>query len=110
MTWKVLGKLKYEIEKTIRLYELENLLEEISSLLDQELLTTDEYDYLLYIKSKHLPTVLNLGLLPDHMYISSRLIKEYDHVTIKKEPGEIVEEEFEIIEQNLLELNSARLR
>jgi hypothetical protein len=110
MTWNTLKKLKYEIEKTIRLYELEYLMEKTSSLLEQELLTTDEYNYLLYIKSKHLPTILNLGLLPDHSYISSRLMKEYDHITIKKEPGEIVEEEFEIIEQNFLELNLARLK
>ncbi|MCF6212185.1 MAG: hypothetical protein L3K24_16300 [Gammaproteobacteria bacterium] len=105
MAWQLLEELKRRIEKTVRLYEIDDLKQEISTLLEYGDLTPEECDYLIYIKRKQLKIVLNLNLLPDRAFISRRLQQNYSQIPIKADFDEILEEEFEIIEQECINLN-----
>ncbi len=109
MTWQLLGELKRRIEQTIRVYEIDDLMQEILTLLEQGNLTQEEYDYLLYIKTKQLKIVLDLNLLPDQAFIFRRLQQDHLQIPVKADPGEILVEEFEIIEQEFIKLNLRRV-
>lgn len=109
MAWQLLEELKRRIEQTIRVYEIDDLTQKIFTLLEQGSLTQEEYDYLLYIKIKQLKIVLDLNLLPDQAFIFRRLQQDHLQIPVKVDSGEILVEEFEIIEQEFIKLSLDRV-
>lgn len=99
-----------QVKQMIYFYEIDHFSSQINSLLEEQKLTQLEYDSLLKIAKKQLKHTLDLNLLPNYEYIFKILAEKYNHYLIKIDAGEIVEAEFEIIEQEARKLNQARVK
>lgn len=98
-----------KIKNILSLNQLKDMSSEIKSCFEQKQLNPKEYDYLLESKKQQLKIILDLNLLPNYEFISRSLKKQFYSRLTKADPGEILLEEFQIIEQELINLNLARV-
>ncbi len=110
MTKKQYQQLENRIQKILALNQLEDLASEISFCLEQQELSQEEYDLLQDIKKTQLKLILDLNLLPDYEFIARSLEQKSSLILAKADPGEILLEEFQIIEQELINLNLTRVK
>ncbi|MDJ0798881.1 MAG: hypothetical protein QNJ51_19025 [Calothrix sp. MO_167.B12] len=109
MTEELQKTLENEIEKILYLYEMKDFDSKLDSLFADKKITQLEYDSLLSTKKLQLKFILDLNLLPSYEFISHSLESESDQILVKVDPGEILVEEFEIIEREVMQLNLSRV-
>jgi hypothetical protein len=110
MTQKLIKSIELETKQILNIHQLERIYIRIDSLFNQQELTQSEYESLLNTHRKQLKFVLDLNLLPDYEFITRQLDEQFSQGLVKVDPGEILAEEFEIIEAEAIELNRARVR
>lgn len=110
MTKKQKKILENEIKQILHLYEMEILSVRLDSLLQETKINEVEYDELQKLKKLQLKLILDLNLLPSYEFIHHSLEKQLDQILTKAEPGEILAEDFQIIEQQAINLNLARVK
>ena len=102
--------LETKVKQIIYFHEVDDFLSQINSLFKEQKLTQSEYNSLLNITKKQLKLTLDLNLLPSYEHISLNLTEKYPQTLIKLDPGEIIAAEFEIIEQEAMNLNLAKVK
>lgn len=102
--------LETKVKQIIYFHEVDDFLSQINSLFKEQKLTQSEYNSLLNITRKQLKLTLDLNLLPSYEHISLNLTEKYPQTLIKLDPGEIIAAEFEIIEQEAMNLNLAKVK
>ncbi len=102
--------LETKVKQIIYFHEVDDFLSQINSLFKEQKLTQSEYNSLLNITRKQLKLTLDLNLLPSYEHISLNLTEKYSQTLMKLDPGEIIAAEFEIIEQEAMNLNLAKVK
>ena len=102
--------LETKVKQIIYFHEVDDFLSQINSLFKEQKLTQSEYNSLLNITKKQLKLTLDLNLLPSYEHISLNLTEKYSQTLMKLDPGEIIAAEFEIIEQEAMNLNLAKVK
>ncbi len=110
MTKKLYKFLKNAIKENLYLYEIEDFSRQVDDFFAQAKLTQPEYDELTTIIKQQLKFILDLNLLPRYEFISDNLKAQETELLVKVDPGEIIKEEFEIIEQEAINLNLAKVK
>jgi hypothetical protein len=110
MTEKLRKTLEIEVKKNLYLEKMEDISSQIDCLLNAKKITQAEYDSLLQTQKKQLKFILDLNLLPRYEFICHSLEKEFSQILVKVDPGEILAEEFEIIEREAMKLNLTRVK
>ncbi len=110
MTQQLPESIEVETKNTLNIHRLEEIYDRIDSLLNQKELTQSEYEFLLNTHRKQLKFVLDLNLLPSYEFINRQLGEQFSQGLFKVDPGEILAEEFEIIEAEAIKLNRARVK
>jgi hypothetical protein len=110
MTEKIRESLEIKTRKILLLDELEDLSSQIDALFKQKKITQLEYESLLQTQKKQLKLILDLNLLPSYEFICHSLEKQSSQILVKIDPGEILQEEFEIIEREAIKLNMTRVK
>lgn len=110
MTKKLYKSLKNAIKENLYLYEIEDFSRQVDDFFAQSKLSQLEYDELAKIIKQQLKFILDLNLLPCYELISNNLQAQETELLVKVDPGEIIKAEFEIIEQEAINLNLARVK
>lgn len=110
MTEQLYQSLIAKVEQIFYLPEVEIFSEGINCLFSEQKLTQSEYDSLQNITKKQLKLILDLNLLPSYEYIFDNLTEKHSPTSTKLDQGEIVIAEFEIIEQEAINLNLAKVK
>ena len=110
MTKILYQSLETKVKQIIYFHEVDDFFSEINSLFNEQKLTESEYNSLLNITRKQLKLTLDLNLLPSYEYISLNLTEKFPQTLVKLDPGEIIAAEFEIIEQEAMNLNLAKVK
>lgn len=110
MTDTLYQSLLSKIKQIFYLSEIEVFSAQINSLFSEQKLTQSEYNSLQNRSEKQLKLILDLNLLPSYEHIFYNLTENYSQTSIKIAPGEIVAAEFEIIEQEAINLNLAKVK
>ena len=109
MTTELIELLTDRIKQAIRLNEINDFADKLASCYQQGEITESEYVNLLNLHKEHLKIVLDLNLLPERKSIDAHLKNQFPQGVVKIDPAEIIPEEFQIIEQEAMRLNRARL-
>lgn len=110
MTKKQKTNLENEIKQILHLYEMEDFSAKLDSLFQEKKIKQSEYDELQKLKKIQLKLILDLNLLPSYEFIQHGLEKQFKRISPKADPGEILAEDFQIIEQQAINLNLARVK
>lgn len=110
MTKILYQSLETKVKQIIYFHEVDDFFSEINFLLEEQKLTQSEYESLLIIAKKQLKLTLDLNLLPSDKHISLNLTEKFPQTLVKLDPGEIIAAEFEIIEQEAMNLNLAKVK
>lgn len=110
MTDTLYQSLESKIKQIFYLSEIEVFSAQINCLFTEQKLTQLEYNSLQNRIEKQLKLILDLNLLPSYEHIFYNLTENYSQTSIKIDPGEIVAAEFEIIEQEAINLNLAKVK
>lgn len=102
--------LKNQIKQILHLYEMEDFSARLNSLLQETKINQSECDDLQKLTKIRLKLILDLNLLPSYEFICHSLEKQSNEILAKADPGEILTEDFQIIEQQAINLNLARVK
>lgn len=109
MTKELTELLSDKIRQSLRLHEINDLTNQLKVCYQQAEISESEYTHLLGISKEQLKIVLDFNLLPDRQFIDVHVKNYAPQGVVKIDEAEIVLEELQVIEQEAIRLNSARL-
>lgn len=109
MTKELTELLSDKIKQSVRLHEINDLADKLRVCYQQAKISDSEYTHLLDIYKDQLKIVLDFNLLPDRQFIDVHVKNYAAQGVVKIDEAEMVLEELQVIEQEAIRLNGARL-
>lgn len=109
MSKELTERLTCGIRQAVRLDEIEEFTDKLAFYYQHGELAESEYADLRELHQKQLKIVLDLSLLPERSLIDAHVDSQAAAAIEKVDPAEISAAEFEVIEQEAIRLNGARL-
>ncbi|MCF6337489.1 MAG: hypothetical protein L3J84_05995 [Gammaproteobacteria bacterium] len=98
-----------DIKTTLRLYELDEVMNRLRKNVEDEEISSDLYSYLKYVAQNQLQVILHFKILPDTGYLLENVKKRTGKTVTKIDRAEITLDELEVIDCEVMKINLVQL-